>query len=146
MKWRTLVRKARRFYGLKELCWSYDKEATWSSKSDYEQGIIRFNYFKIAGNDKEKIVTLFHELGRMHCHRNGLFKSYFNNKRRLTRKDKDNIMSVGLRAEKWVDNWAQSELKRLYPEFRYHKKYSKVTEVRKYKKDYLSQFRKAKAN
>jgi predicted SprT family Zn-dependent metalloprotease len=140
MKWRTLVKLAKKEYGLKEIHWAYNNRSKWKGKCDYQNGVIKLNYFMVAGNEEEKIRSLFHELGHIHCYQNGLWKGSHNPRFPLNRKDKKTLILTALKAEKWIDNWAEQELKKYYPSFKYKKEFSTKEGIKTYRNEILSKY------
>lgn len=53
-----------------------------------------------------QISAVFHELGHVHCIKNGLWKKYHSD---------PPDMRTALRAEVWIENWAEKEFKKYFP-------------------------------
>jgi len=100
---------------------------------------------KLLSNVSSLFKTVLHEAGHIHCTRKGIFKNYH----RPTRIDiedmspelKSNIIKIGLKAERYVDRWAASELYKWNKRLKYDYRYSKPDIHKKYNNLYLSQFR-----
>lgn len=70
------------------------------------------NNYKI--NKSEFLKIVLHEVGHIHCYRNNIFKNYHLPKSNsLTKKEIRLIYLTGLRAERYVDNWAGKGNKKL---------------------------------
>lgn len=91
--------------------------------------------------DKRMLASiLFHEIGHIHCYRNNIWQAY-HNMNKLTKKDKRLIIVTGLKAEKWVDQWAAVELSKWYPEIPFHFTYFSEYQQKVYKEKYLSLYK-----
>lgn len=61
------------------------------------------------------LSTFFHELGHVHCFRNGIFRD-FHETDLFERTAKYCNWKNGLKVEQWVDKWAEQQAKRDMPE------------------------------
>lgn len=81
---------------------------------------------KIEINERASIrvivSTFFHELGHVYCFRNNIYKIY-NGDSPKTQRDKRIFRMTAYKAELWVDNWAEKETKRHFPEIHFHRGY-----------------------
>jgi hypothetical protein len=82
------------------------------------RGKIRLDNSKVYSR-LEQLSTFFHELGHLHCHRNGIWKRYHWLKYKLDRRWWPTIIRIGLKAERWIDRWAAKEMRKWYPNLSY---------------------------
>jgi len=94
---------------------------------------IEIDLYKCSSRS-EGIGAFFHELGHLHCHKKGIWKNYHN-------RNKYYMIQTGLKAERWVDRWAERELKKWYPRMKYNSVYNTKYGRDWYHKHYLAQFR-----
>jgi hypothetical protein len=87
--------------------------------------------------DGNFLSILFHELGHIHCYRNGIWKAYHLNKAKLTKKEKRAAMLTGWKAECWVDGWAAKEMKKHYPRYKYLPSYENEDDKRDLHESFL---------
>lgn len=59
---------------------------------------------------KELLSILFHELGHIYCYRNGIWKNYHHCKNQYSKEGLLKIRRIAIKAERWIDNWAEKEL------------------------------------
>jgi hypothetical protein len=73
----------------------------------------------------DMVSVFFHELGHIHCHDEGKWRSYHNTNppSKLTERERRLILRTGLRAERWIDKWASSEMAKHFPGLRYTSNY-----------------------
>ena len=113
-----------------------------NGRANFESNTIFIN--QLIFKDKSWLLQcIFHELGHFYCYRNGIYKSYHIRKHipDMTPEEKKAKIRVGIKAEKWVDKWAEIELKKWFPRLKYVHKYSMPENIKKYKNKYLSLFR-----
>lgn len=86
------------------------------------------------------ISTFFHELGHVYCYDNGLWASYHNEipPIKMSYREKQLLYRTALRAERWVDKWAEHEMSKHYPELKYYTTYNDDEVV----KDFLKSIKK----
>lgn len=78
------------------------------------------------GQTPSRMVSVFfHELGHIHCHDEGKWRSYHNMKPpgKLSDRERELMVRTGLRAERWIDRWARREMHKHFPRMRYHTNY-----------------------
>jgi len=111
LSWRQLLIIAKEKYGLKEFE-EISRPLYFSADCDYINGKITLNKdrnFEFI----DKAFLLFHELGHIHCYINGIWKNYhFDLGNVLTTEKKNLVIKTGLKAERWIDNWAMNEVKK----------------------------------
>ena len=66
-------------------------------------------------NISEMLSTIFHELGHAFCIRNGKWYEYH------VHKNKRAMLNTAYKAEIWVDEWAETEMKKYFPKVKYNK-------------------------
>jgi len=122
-------------YGIKKLSYfsNYD---SWGM-CYYTEGLIEINYF-LKNKKKKFLNTLFHEIGHLYCYRNDIWKNYHIDKVRLSKKEKELIVKTGLKAERWIENWAEKEMKKWFPKVSYDKGYYKPYKTKLFK-EYLEE-------
>lgn len=135
MTWRSIIRLAKKKYGVNEIIWVYNKKMRSYGKCNVRDKIIYLNFYKLRGNFELKINTIFHELGHIHCQNNNLWVAYH------TQLSAQKVIRTGLKAERWVDEWGIKEMKKYFPEIKILRSYSKRHTVRRYRKFFLSYFR-----
>lgn len=100
---------------------------------------------KLLSNVSSLIKTILHEAGHIHCTREGIFKNYHRPIRvaidDMTPEMKNKIIRIGIKAERYVDRWAASELSKWNRRLRYEFRYLDPKIHKKYHDIYLSQFR-----
>ena len=125
---------------IKELAKSYRVRVYFSKKCS-DRGVARFWRRSITINTNlnpiEKMSTFFHELGHIYCYDQGLWVNYHNDKpiEQLTDKEKRLIIRTAVRAEKWIDKWAEVEMKKSYPNLNYFTTYTERATIRQFKID-----------
>lgn len=141
MTWNQLIRLAKKEYGLKELVWVNKKEIFWG-RCSYTEGKIFLNT-GLKNNKKRMICVLFHELGHIYCYKNKIWDSYHYNKRisELTSKEKRLVILTGLKAERWVERWAEKEVKKYFPRIKYPFGYYQDEKAKYYIKNYLALYK-----
>ena len=96
-------------------------------KLESEAGLacLRRELVILAKNaDRETTLsTLMHEIGHIVAKREGKFKVYHSVGRVWTRKLVRKYVQTALRAELYVDRWAEREFKKLFPELKYERAY-----------------------
>lgn len=70
----------------------------------------------------------YHELGHQYCFVNGLFNVYHN---RLvnTAENRSTFKKTALKAERYVDKWAEKQFKLNFPQLHYHCSYQNKKDV-----------------
>jgi len=115
---------------LKELSIEYNIKLHFTKSLPDSDGISRYwrNSISISLNQSAKsmLSAFFHEIGHIHCFKNGLWTSYHVNKplEFLSKKEKIKYIKTAVKAEKWVDRWAEKEMKKHFPELKYYRGYS----------------------
>lgn len=84
--------------------------------------VISYNLNKTR---KDYLETIFHELGHLYCYKHKIYPDYHLSIRKTkpTLKEFRGKIKWALRAERYVDNWAEKELKQYDARFKYHKTY-----------------------
>jgi hypothetical protein len=91
-----------------------------------------------------RLSVFFHELGHLHCYDTGKWKSYHTKKKllsKLNKKEKALLVRTALKAERWVEKWAEREMAKHFPGVDYIRSYDNPASVKTYKEQYLSQFK-----
>lgn len=141
MKWKSLVQLAKREYGLKKIVWRKGKNLNFLGECDFVTGTIHLNYKHCQSISlKDRAQLLFHELGHIYCFNNNIWSSYHTSKR-LTRARKQKIIYTALKAEKWVDMWAEQQYALYYPNFKFERFYNNSQIVKAFREHFLTQFR-----
>lgn len=95
---------------------------------------------------KDAMLSIFfHELGHKHCHDMGIWRWYHtrymrNGRYWYTKKLLNGIVKTGLKAEKWVDRWAEKTMKLYFPDIKYLVGYNEEG-VKWYKENYIPWFK-----
>lgn len=97
-----------------------EKEFHFRGWADYRNHTV---YVNLTGKYATDISTIFHEIGHVHCYREGLWKSYHYSKNRLKRADIIKVRQTGYKSECWIESWAEREMRDLYPEYKYERFY-----------------------
>jgi hypothetical protein len=71
------------------------------------------------------LSTFFHEIGHVYCYQKGIWKSFHINKplEDLTNSERKKYIATALKAERWVDRWAEKEMKKHFPRLKYMETY-----------------------
>lgn len=103
---------------------------------DLETEII---YLNSRIDDKETLLsTLFHEIGHVVAKRNRRFPFFHNKKLDIwNKKQIESYMKVAYRAERYVDQWAEKEFNKWFPDLEFEECYRTDAE----RKWLLEQFR-----
>lgn len=116
-----LILSIKKKYDIKKIIIKKNHHAWGSCYS--ETGLIIINA-KFDSSSKKEIFfnVLFHEIGHRHCYLNGIWKNYhsptLNSKRgKLTYK------RIALKTERWIENWAEKEMKKWFPKLSFSKGY-----------------------
>ena len=133
MTWIKIVRLAKRCYGLNKIIWIKSKKYKYAGQCRYKKGIVYLNYNVLRNDENLKIKVLFHELGHLFCYKNGIWKSYHTIPKTIQQKRR--LVATGLKAERWIDDWAEKEVKKYIPDFVFYKSYSEKHIVKLYKKN-----------
>lgn len=74
------------------------------------------------------ISTFFHELGHIYCWEKKIWKSFHVNKplQYLTKSQKLKYLRTALKAEKWIDRWAEKEMKKHFTKIKYINSYDNI--------------------
>jgi hypothetical protein len=69
-------------------------------------------------NINKFVFCLFHEAGHFYCYDNHIYPAYHRcmATQFMTQKQKRALILTAWKAEKYVDNWANSEMKKYFPE------------------------------
>ncbi len=104
------------------------------------------NYSGMFLGDKKKILisrrypkyrqigAILHELGHAYCYKNGIWKKY--HRERSTKVD----IKTALKAEVWVEKWAENKFKEMFPKGFKGKKYPVTYKFNKDCRDYLKEY------
>jgi hypothetical protein len=81
------------------------------------------------------ISTFFHELGHIHCFKTGKWQAFHihKNPRYMSKTEKSLYLRTAVKAEKWVDKWAEKEMKKHFPQIKYSPGYSDPEIVAEFK-------------
>jgi hypothetical protein len=139
--WNSLIRLAKKKYGLKKVIWVYNKNYLWWGQSQYTEGIVRLNYHALKHDDKLKAQVLFHELGHIWCYENGIWESYHQKYEPRTRREKERFLRTALKAERWIDRWAEKKVKEIYPDHIYRWGYLNKENVKLFKDKHLTKYK-----
>lgn len=91
-----------------------------SATAQCRKSLIELNLFYLEDNKRKIISALFHELGHMHCYKNNIWYCYHHIRDiGYTKKNIRRFKKTAYRAESWVDLWAEKEMKKYYPKFKY---------------------------
>lgn len=90
---------------------------------------------ELLQDTSELLKTILHEVGHIHCVRNGIFKNYHVTESPQTPEEKGLYYSTALRAERWVDKWASNELKKWNRYLKYDFAYSDPKNVKLHRAD-----------
>ena len=73
----------------------------------------------------EMISTFFHELGHIYCYDNGLWLNYHNETPaiKMSEREKQLLYRTAVKAERWIDKWAEIEMLKHFPEIKYYTTY-----------------------
>lgn len=140
MTWKQLVKLAKKEYGLKKLVWKSPYPYTGAAYSN--EGKIILNR-KTRGGSKNlnlRICTFFHELGHIHCYRNNLWMNFHFIHADAKKKKVDTSVRIALKAERWVDRWAAKEMKKYFPNIKYHWPYSDKQRIKDFKYEWRNRF------
>lgn len=140
LTWDEVLILAKEKYGMVEYIESDMGDYNFSACCDYTKGSIVFNT-KAEMSFKTKVQLLFHELGHIHCYKNGIWRSYhFNRDKPLTEDQKRLVIRTGLKAERWIDKWA-SERMMEHLGYAGESGYASKKAALLYRKHHLSNFR-----
>jgi hypothetical protein len=89
-------------------------------------GYARSHKSQIVVNRNEEDVAfflsvLFHEAGHVHCFRNRIYPAYHGiwGISMLSKKEKRAVVLTGWKAEQYVDRWAEKEMKKHFPKYKF---------------------------
>lgn len=118
-KAKKLIRRLSKYYGVR-VYFSKKMEDSGSSRFWNESLTISENQSK-----NKMISAFFHECGHVHCWRNGIWKSYHINKPvvECSDQEKKKVILTALKAERWVDKWAEVQMKEYFPKRKYDQCY-----------------------
>lgn len=93
---------------------------------------------------RQYISTFFHELGHIYCHDNDIFPVYHNKKFdkygwQNLEKLKKAYKLTAWKAEKFVDSWAEKEMKKYYPKMKFIPGYGNESYCKKYLYNFLDE-------
>ncbi len=85
----------------------------------------------------DMLSIFFHEVGHVYCFDNNLWISYHNPKNYYdyTDREKQLIFKTAIRAEKWIDKWAEKEMKKHFPDIKYYGVYNDKDVVKSFRED-----------
>jgi hypothetical protein len=136
-----MLKEIRKYYNIRSIKYGGHPNLDYAyGVCNYTDGII-YLHSKLKKDPDIAVKVVLHEVGHIFCYRNDIWKNYHINKKRLTRQDKNKIIRIGLKAERWIENWAEKELKKWRPDLVYVKHYYTTEKEKLYKERYLSQFR-----
>lgn len=131
------VERVKREYGVKNVDFKDFGRISASvhlGECTYTKGYITLNE-KLKKDYSLAIKVLYHEVGHIYCYKNGIWKSYHNeDDNNLTKKQKELIRRTGLKAERWVDDWASKRIKEQYPRLRFFLGYKTEEVTKRFKK------------
>ena len=101
-------------------------------------------HIKKSLSTNETISAIFHELGHNYCYENRIYPAYHNLKHdtNLTKKEKKALVLTAWKAEKYVDNWGQKEMKKHFPNINYIVAYRTKDDKKWLHENELSKFKK----
>jgi len=117
----TKILKILLHYNVKQFCFLYEVEPHMGYyDSFYKKIVVNLLFSK---NKQLIINTIFHELGHHYCYQNNKWPTYHYTKsdKNITKKDIRNFNRTAIKAEKWVDNWAEKEQKKWFPNLPFEK-------------------------
>lgn len=93
---------------------------------------ITENRISINRNAKKQVLPFmfFHELGHSHCCKNNIWKNYHN----WSSKTWKGYKSTALKAEKWIDSWAETEVNKFFKNVDSYKPYHTKEGAKEFKK------------
>lgn len=96
----------------------YEKTKNQHGEARYWSNSISIN---LNQSGVSMLSTFFHEIGHVYCFQKGIWKSFHINKpvEELTKNEKRKYISTALKAERWVDKWAEKEMKKHFPRLKY---------------------------
>lgn len=120
----------------------FNKEENLSGYFANKNGRVSIHLCKYA-----RIKTFFHELGHLHCYRNKIYTTYHNCNNIMPSMLssceyslwKKSFIATALRAERWVDNWGEKEMKKHFPKRKYEHSY-KEKDSAKWLKNYFKPY------
>lgn len=107
-------------------------------KTKDQQGESRFWNNSISINLNQSgismLSTFFHEIGHIHCFKNGIWKSFHINKtiNKMTKDEKRKYLLTALKSERWIDRWAEKEMKNHFPKLKYIYSYPSDVEYKEF--------------
>lgn len=115
------------------------KVRTTFSKSIKCRGLSRYWRRSITINStcttREQMSVFFHELGHIYCYDNGLWKNYHLDKfpGDMTDEEKWLCYNTAIKAERWIDKWAEKEMKKHYPDLKFITSYECPKVIKNFK-------------
>lgn len=94
----------------------------------------------LVNDERDLIQTYFHELGHGYCIKNGLWKSYHKSTLNNTQ-EVDLYIRTALKAERWVDKWAEKEMKKHFPDLKYKPYYMEDRFVKWFRDNILNEMK-----
>lgn len=100
----------------------------------YTEGII-YLHPKLKNNLVLACKVLYHEVGHIYCYDNGIWKSYHvKDDNNLTKRKLNLLLKTALKAERWVDRWAEKRIKELNPKMKFYKGYQTELVTKRFRK------------
>lgn len=147
-----LPRKDKQIRDIKRLAKQYKIRVYWSYDPKYMMGSgfwrSQTDTIHILGTEKDLLSIFFHELGHSFAFRNyiwpGYHGHYFHSRGGTTVYTKKGLVAkirTGYKAECWVDNWGETEMKKYYPNLKYEKGYHSDWSRRWLNENHLSRYK-----
>ena len=102
------------------------------TKTSVDHGYSRYWNNSISINTNQSAIdlisTFFHEIGHIYCWSNNKWMSYHVNKplSHLTKDEQQKYLRTALKAERWVDKWAATEMSKHFHDILYQPGYQSV--------------------
>lgn len=104
-------------------------------------------WIQIHEDQKDLLTVFFHELGHSYCFRNHIWlaihrgASYRGRTKYFTSEVARKKIKTGLKAERYVENWADQEMRKWFPNLRYEYAYYDKGVENWYKNEFLDRYR-----
>ncbi len=119
-KLRKTLNKIAKKYGVKYRFKRFKSEA--GGLALFPENLILINKKYIW--KKNMFASCFlHELGHLYCYENRIYKIYHSAIPLKTKEDFRHYMATSLRAELYVDRWAEKQFKKYFPKLKFVKAY-----------------------
>lgn len=102
---------------IEQLAYDYQVEVEFTKLDEAGGLFLAPNTLVIDERSTRPLEVFFHELGHYHCYRNKIFPAYHRSVRRPKMYSKQAVLSTAFRAEKWVDQWAERECHKYFPNY-----------------------------